>query len=199
MADSQAPSVGNSGVRLPHWRHRAACGFDPEAVLRCNGQQAHGASVNEMWRQQWDRVNRWYGEFQLTNDGRPHTRNSDYYVDEVYAFFQNCHHLKDWLKNDPTTIHRCRDVEDVLKASVNLRLCGDLANATKHLQLNQRTHTGDRKIGFGSRHFDLELGDPPTVNVRFVVESGGQKHDAFDIATKCIEEWEHYLRTKGLL
>ena len=114
-----------------------------------------------MWREQWNRVQRWYGLFRDTSAGRPHDRDSDYYQDEVYAFFQNCYHLKDWLKNDPATQQTATGIEQFVPASPNLSLCGDLANGTKHLRLTS-TKTGDRNTGFGHRDFQLKLGGPET-------------------------------------
>jgi hypothetical protein len=47
------------------------------------------------WREQYDRMVRWYDRFETIVLGRPHVMAGDNYVDEVYAFFQNCYHVKD--------------------------------------------------------------------------------------------------------
>lgn len=44
------------------------------------------------YREQYDRVKRWYERFSTTNQGRLHDTPSDNYLDEIYAFFQNCYH-----------------------------------------------------------------------------------------------------------
>jgi hypothetical protein len=54
-----------------------------------------------MWKEQWARLGRSYELITQTEKGRPDDRNSDFLKDELYSFFQNCYHLKDWLKNDP--------------------------------------------------------------------------------------------------
>jgi hypothetical protein len=72
----------------------------------------------------------------MTNDGRVHDRESDYYQDEAYAFFQNCYHLKDWLKNDPTTAAAVNDIEEFICRSQNLSLCADVCNGSKYLKLD---------------------------------------------------------------
>jgi len=69
------------------------------------------AAPTSRWREQWDRVQRWYERFREIDAGRIHTRASDFYQDVAHAFFVDCFHLKVWLKNDPTSGIDSRDVE----------------------------------------------------------------------------------------
>jgi hypothetical protein len=67
------------------------------------------------WIEQWERVLRWYARISRTNEGREHTDGTDSYQDEVYAFFQNYFHLKDWIKNDSSVPSDIRGhVEDFM-------------------------------------------------------------------------------------
>jgi hypothetical protein len=151
------------------------------------------------WEQQWKRVGRWFSRFRETASGRDHHRESEYYQDEVYTFFQNCHHLKDWLKNDSASADATSDVEDFISSSPPLRLCADLANGSKHLKLTRRARV-DPKTKIGSRHFSLELGDGrPRIAAKYQVEAAGKRQDAFWLAKECMSEWEAYLKGKGLL
>jgi len=59
-----------------------------------------GRTNSRKWFEQFRRVKRWYTRFKSIDEGRPDTLTLDGYLDEVYAFFQNCYHLKDWIKND---------------------------------------------------------------------------------------------------
>ena len=79
------------------------------------------------WEQQWERVQRWFERFSNTAGGRAHNRHSDSYQDEVYAFFLNCFHLKDWLKNDPASAVAAAGVENLVAGSTALSICADLA------------------------------------------------------------------------
>jgi len=88
------------------------------------------------WIEQWERVLRWYARFSRTNEGREHTDASDNYQDEVYAFFQNCFHLKDWIKNDSSVPSDIRDqvegfmfgpADDRGKGRPAMQICADLA------------------------------------------------------------------------
>jgi hypothetical protein len=157
------------------------------------------------WTEQWKRVQRWFSHLSDTNRGRTHDRESDYYQDEAYAFFQNCYHLKDWLKHDRATSALVSDVETVISNSQNLSLCADLCNGSKHLTLTRpRTHA-DTQIG--KRHFELGLSttlgsdtdEPATIAVKYEIRSGGSVYDAFTVAEACVREWEAYLSGKGLL
>ena len=56
------------------------------------------------YEEQFKRVNRWYDRFKKLNSGKEHTRNTDFEADDVHAFFINCYHLKDWIKNDKASI-----------------------------------------------------------------------------------------------
>jgi len=96
-----------------------------------------------LYADQLDRVRRYYGRFKQINDGIEMTEPSENYVDDVYAFFQNCHHLKDWLKNDSEfTNYTNRQIEDHVTNTPALAVCADLCNGRKHLCLNKGPRSG---------------------------------------------------------
>jgi hypothetical protein len=155
-------------------------------------------AATDRWTEQWARIKRWFNLFSTTNAGRPHDRESDYYRDEAYTFFQNAYHLKDWLKHDPAVSASVLDVETFVKDSQTLRLCADLCNGSKHLTLTAPKESADTKLG--KQDFRLALGgNPPTISAKYEVESSGKTYDAFMLAQACIAEWESYLTVKGLL
>ncbi len=157
------------------------------------------------WNEQWERVERWYHRFQETDQGRVHDRPSDFYQDEVYAFFVNCFHLKDWLKNDPASCSVASDVEQFVANSFNLRLCADLCHGSKHLVLT--SPRVDPATQIGRRHFGVTLseslsggpGQPTTISAKYEIHAGGSVYDAFRVATASRNECEQYLKGKGLL
>jgi hypothetical protein len=153
------------------------------------------------WRDQWDRVQRWYERFRSTAEGRPHDMESLNYEDEMYAFFESCFHLKDWLKNDPAhPLSHPQDAEDLVNGSEPLRWCADVANGSKHLVASRRPRI-DPTTGLGRRLYSIDLGNetPTTISARYLIIGAGQPRDAIELAGACIAAWDQFLRDKKLL
>ena len=85
------------------------------------------------YKEQYDRTKRWYEEFKKINNKKEHIRNTQYEDDIVYAFFQNCYHLKDWIKNDDKIKTR-KNVERFIEENKCLSICSDICNGSKHLK-----------------------------------------------------------------
>ena len=148
------------------------------------------------WREQFERVKRWYERFKIIDSGRPHTHPSDYYQDEVYAFFQNCHHLRDWILNDDNINIGAQTLKNFVTGHQELQICGDLCNGTKHLKLKKPWST--IKPEFGARHFDLKLEVPnnkATISVKYSIDTDTGEMDAFELATKCLQSWEWFIKS----
>lgn len=169
----------------------------------CRGSPADGrdrstAMAEVGWQEQRSRVLRWLIRIRDTAAGRVHDSPTDSYEDEVIAFFQACYHLKDWLKNDPASRVTSSEVEDFVERTPSLRLCGDLANGSKHLQLDRPRVDPDARIG--ARNYKLGLGGRgPTISVTYTVEAAGKTYDALTLAEECWGAWETYLLRKGLI
>ena len=133
-----------------------------------------------------------------TNAGRVHNQESDAYHDELYAFFLNCYHLKDWLQHDRSVASVVRDIEDYINRSESLSVCADLANASKHLKLTRARVDTDTAVA--RRHFSLGVGTKETtLAIRYEVDAAGKTYDGFELSTECVTDWEKYLKEKGLL
>ena len=149
-------------------------------------------------------MRRWYERLGLIAAGLDHTQPTDFYEDEVLAFFQNCYHLKDWLKGDLASGVSAKEVETYVKQSPNLLLCGGLATGSKHLIIDDPRFDPNTQVR--NRHFEVELraslgggpSPPPKIAVSYVVEANGVSQDAFALATACLQEWESFLASKGL-
>ena len=46
----------------------------------------------------------------------------------------NCHHLKDWIKNDSAAASVANNVENYINNNPDLSLCADICNGVKHLR-----------------------------------------------------------------
>jgi hypothetical protein len=76
------------------------------------------------WQGQLARVSRWLDR--LMRAASPEDAE-----DFLYAFFQTCFHLRDWLLAD----FGQAKVDTFIKDSLPLRICRDVANLTKHCEL----------------------------------------------------------------
>ena len=82
------------------------------------------------------------------------------YEDDVWNFFQNAWHLKDWVKNDSDLSQQHRDaVENDVSAIEIFQICADLANRSKHLCLTRKRLDADiskrsTHIHSGTVHLD---------------------------------------------
>jgi hypothetical protein len=147
------------------------------------------------FEEQFERVKRWYERFEKIDQGKLHDANSDVYQDEVYAFFLNCYHLKDWIKHDDTIpAHARRKVEVFTKSRNCLRICRDICIAVKHLDMRSKPLSG-RVPEWRGRKIHLVLGGrQPTLGVKYSLMTGKGLMDAFDLATNCIREWEQIIK-----
>jgi hypothetical protein len=162
--------------------------------------------------EQLNRVERWYKRFEEIDSGTIHNRPSEYYQDDVYSFFQNCHHLKDWIKNDTnvTLPNKGQVVEDHVSGNDDLKLCADICNGTKHLKLiDPKTRKPKSRTGkqpeFIKAEYGLHIGGslnfgssqapetPTTLSVRYTIDAAAGPVDAFELATRCIDSWKRFV------
>ena len=111
------------------------------------------------YEEQFARTSRWYERFRQLTYGRPHAVETDNYIDEIYAFFQNCYHLKDWISNDAAAPIAMRDkasLESYVTGDKALAICADLCNSQKHLTLSRAPRSGSVPIE-GSRQWSLDV------------------------------------------
>ena len=77
------------------------------------------------WRAQYDRMERGYTRLNKTY------QNSVDYEDDIQHYFQDCWHLKDWIKNDFNLSQIVRDnIVSEVDNHKSLRIVADLANGS---------------------------------------------------------------------
>jgi len=136
------------------------------------------------WRGQLARVQRWQTrlhETQVIDDAE------DYSI----AFFQGCYHLRDWVLFDQAMPRPAVDL--LFNNHAELRICGDLCNATKHRQLSFPKQSREFSIGRAYR-------DPgsgwfgPGQSETFTVLSDGQSYEVLSLVDTCVNLWITALR-----
>lgn len=151
------------------------------------------------WRDQWDRVKRYYERFQSINDGTATSTPTRYWEDDVHAFFQNCHHLKDWLINDPDFTQRSRAEIESHVSSYPLNICADICNGTKHLLLNRKPRSGGQPQ-LGRKTYEISIvqslsgqRDSASSKMQIEIVYQGSHLDAFQLATQAMQTWKSLL------
>lgn len=147
------------------------------------------------YKEQYKRMKRWYNRLKAIYTGMEHKVSDEYYNDNVYAFFQNCYHLKDWLKNDPNLQRLLPDIGTLVEDFANrgpdcIQVCGDLCNGSKHMiistpKIDANTHLGGRKLRFD---FGTHV-----LAIEYKIECRDQSHDALCLAESCISEWDDFM------
>lgn len=150
------------------------------------------------YTEQYQRMKRWYNRLRAIYEGIEHTVNSDYYQDEMYAFFQNCYHLKEWLKYDPKVIVSNNAIEDFANRGADcMRICGDLCNGSKHMVINSEKI--DKDTGVKNRNYSLQIGGGnPIASVKYNIECQGEIYDALLLAECCIGEWDKFMNENDI-
>jgi hypothetical protein len=120
------------------------------------------------------------------------------YSDDVWSFFVNAWHIRDWVKHDKNIDSATRArIVDAAKIARSLRLCADLANGRKHLTLTRPPRIGAElstmraAIGEGENWiFDLYL----TLGDEHPAESVAAVAVAFD----AMREWQRIIEAEAL-
>lgn len=146
--------------------------------------------------QQLLRARRFLDRYRLLVFARPGGPRADYYDidDMLWAFFQNCWHVKDWLRHDPI------EPEDKIAAAVkaaeahfDLLVIADLANGSKHF-----LETGRRA---GARDSGYQMVDGPGGTSGFmplIEVANGRESLALDVALRGLVAWRSVLSSAGL-
>ena len=118
--------------------------------------------------------------------------DADFEVDTFYAFFMNSYHLKDWLLS--SGVVKKKEVEDFINTNLELKICRDLCNGSKHLNLTSPS-TRSGPFGIATLHKEYT----PIGKKRSYCVLAEGKHDVFDLANRCVAIWAEFLQSKGLL
>lgn len=136
------------------------------------------------------------------------------YSDVIWSFFQNCWHLKDWIKNDPMLSKIIRDsIEKETEQFENLLICADLSNRSKHSVLNKHirkdakitgidltVHAAPIIILYSTREPDnSQPQETGYVEHPFYIQtSDGKKMDGLSVAIQAVDDWKKILQKYSL-
>ncbi len=155
------------------------------------------------YEEQWERVERSYNRFKAITEGQPDTSQSKEYDDVPRGFFNECHNLKDHLKNDPGyQKHTPKEIEDYVTNTPALAICADISNSAKHLVLDRAPRSGGNTKFPSGRNITLRVMDDltsteqstPEIAITYFVEvDSGTYRNAFQVATEALKAWQRFI------
>ena len=118
------------------------------------------------------------------------------YDDDLWAFFQNAWHLKDWIANDMTISEDRRDgIVHAAHSSESIQICADLANRSKHLKLTSKWKDAD----VTGKNVTIFVGDDrPSEHTHTITLDDGTQRVAQEVAEEAVAAWEIILAKEGL-
>jgi hypothetical protein len=173
--------------------HRPQAGAPdwPAASVDVNfGTMGIGWSVhrNGGWVGRLERSRRW--QERLLNAATDPNGDDDDLLDFLYAFFQNCWHLHEWVDQ---TSNIPKDTLKSLASCEEMLICRDIANGTKHLTLK-------RKPGFDGEFSILrEFAPDLPRQQRWILIAQDKKYDLIALAAACLSGWQTLLQGATLL
>ena len=116
------------------------------------------------------------------------------YNDDLQHYFQDCWHLKDWIKNDPGS-GVGTEIETEVRAHKALRVVCDLANGGKHLA----RHTHEEGAFVILTNVTVHLGQSKPIDVDYIVTLGdGTTVSAQALVHEAFQAWSEVLNQVGL-
>lgn len=122
--------------------------------------------------------------------------------DGFFNFVITGYSMIDWVKNDPSLLPSAKDQASLnsLRIDPFIRVCGDIANASKHFILTTRvpvTSSASSISGFGVGRFGS--GGYGVGEESIAVElNDGTKFDCLDLVHSVVLSWENFFETHGI-
>jgi len=128
-----------------------------------------------------------------TNTGNKHGNTEA--KDATENFFNQCYHLKDWIKRD-SSINLSTDLEKYINNSQHLSIAADYCNNFKRAGLDNTSRL-KKNIENLSTHVKFDLTKNGFIaSSKLEVTIDGEKYNSLDLAKNCIKEWNIFLKTQ---
>jgi hypothetical protein len=128
----------------------------------------------------------------------------DTYMDNAFAFFIFCYHIKDWIKNDPAIDKTVKSaVEDYINQNNCLMCCADIANGIKHFSLDKQRSVSRPRVtseemimradGSNKKPGSEEYADVTVETNAYVLTDDGQR-EISELASECLKAWDAFFK-----
>ncbi len=174
------------------------------------------------WKSQFDRMLR--GLSKVEEDAADPDANPTLQLDNLYHFFQDCWHLKDWLRNDddPPSESARKQIAKDAETTETLEYCAALARGSKHLKpdrtrrkatmwrfdvtqkdsdrstLTVAKQLADDEVPAREKHID---GDVLSTTSHYIVASLPPRHpfgSTVGLARRAVQDWKDLLKKHGV-
>lgn len=148
---------------------------------------------NGQWQGQMERMHRWHDRVQ-----RACAAGSPDVEDFVFAFFQNCFTLREWVEK--TSPLSKTDLDTFMESTPEMRICRDICNGTKHYSISRPSIDAQFSI---LREYNPY--EPSRYRLFILLEDMDHvvkgKHDKYNIvkydmvelAINCLRAWDVFL------
>ena len=129
--------------------------------------------------------------------------NRDEYEDFFWAFFQNCWHLRDWIKHDASiSTTKRQSIARAVARSPVLKVCQCIANRSKHYKPTWKTFPHRKKSGKWRPRRTVRVegeisirikGESATTSLSYRVKAKKKNDDALAVAREAVEAWRRIL------
>ena len=155
------------------------------------------------WEQQLKRTKRNFNLAKIVCAGSIRSNGSgsipdpDQCLDQIFNFYLNCYHLKDWFINDKNFPANKKQVENYINKNWELKLCADLCNGHKHFKLERSRSKVDPKVAVRKTRLRVEASPPCfTCDIRYTINTKSGPIDALDLAYSCLNLWRKFIKNK---
>src|SRR5713101_4770543 len=144
------------------------------------------------WQDHRNRVGRWHKRLSTIGRGVPPAMSKDEALDDVFAFFMNCYHLRDWVIGSGFKAEA--DVDAYIRGNDDLALCRDICTGLKHFRAEPKRALFDSSwstatvtvAAFPERR-------EPIAGEYWVITTDRGRVDMFDLADRCVAAWDSFL------
>jgi hypothetical protein len=123
--------------------------------------------------------------------------------DRFFNFVVTAYSLADWIQNDPSVNQSAKADLTRFRSMPCIKICRDLANASKHFQLdpkknpNPKVASASSDQGFGVGRFghgEFGVGEEEI----FIALDDGSTQDGFSLMEDTLREWKAFFTQHGL-
>ena len=152
------------------------------------------------WKIQWERVNRWLERCHKILDKSKKEKLTMDDIDILISFFQNCYHLRYWISTSRPD--KQKQIEKLFKEHFEMGACRDICNGFKHKKLSKTTYDANFALFREYDHFLTEAKPSENAmiyNIVFDDRDKIRKYNIFDLAQKCFNIWDQFIKENLLL